>query len=121
MKILIVEDDKDMSWIWNEELKAKKYTVKIAEDGERALDLARSFMPELIILDLILPKKDGMTVLQELKADPVTKNIVVIVSSNLGGDETIKKALALGAADYFAKAQHPIYEIIDKAQKYITK
>lgn len=121
MKILIVEDDKDISWIWKEELKARKHTVKVAEDGEEALVLAKSFLPELILLDLVLPKKDGMTVLEELKADPILKNIVVVVSSNLSNDENIKKALTLGAADYFVKAQHPIYEIIEKVQKYMLK
>ena len=121
MKILIVEDEKDISWIWKEELKIKNHSIKIAEDGEEALSLAKSFMPDVILLDLILPKKNGLTVLAELKADPILKKTIVIVSSNLNDDENIKKAIALGAVDYFVKAQHSIYEIIEKVKKYMAK
>jgi len=121
MKILIAEDNKDISWIWKEGLKAKKHTIKIAEDGEAAISTAKSFLPDVILLDLVMPKKDGMTVLKELKADEKVKNIPVIVLSNLGGDESIKQAMSLGAVDYFVKSQHPVYEIIEKVQKYTDK
>jgi DNA-binding response OmpR family regulator len=119
MKILIVEDDKDISWIWQEGFKSKNHIIKAVEDGEEALKLTKSFLPEMILLDLLLPKKDGMSVLTELKADPNLKDIPVIVLSNLSDDENIKKALSLGAVDYFVKSQHPVYEIIEKVQKYI--
>jgi len=121
MKILIVEDDKDISWIWQEGFKSKNHIIKAAEDGEEALKLVKSFSPEMILLDLLLPKKDGMSVLAELKADSDFKNIPVIVLSNLSNDENIKKALSLGAVDYFVKSQHPVYEIIEKVQQYIEK
>lgn len=121
MKILIVEDDKDILWIWKEGFKAKNHTIKTAEDGEEALMVAKSFIPDIILLDLILPKKDGMSVLAELKADQNLKSIPVIVLSNLSGDENIKKALTAGAVDYFVKSQHPVYEIIEKVQQYIAK
>ena len=121
MKVLIVEDEKEISWIWQEELKNLKHDLKIAEDGEQAIKFAGSFSPEIILLDLVLPKKDGMTVLAELKSDENLKKIPVVVLSNLGGDENIKKALSLGAVDYFVKTQHPIYEVIEKVQKYIEK
>ncbi|MCX6722748.1 MAG: response regulator [Candidatus Staskawiczbacteria bacterium] len=120
MKVLIVEDDKDISWVYQEGLKTKNHKIKIAEDGEVAMVLARSFSPEMIFLDLLLPKKDGMTVLAELKADLDLKTIPVIVLSNLSDDENIKKALTLGAADYFVKSQHPIFEIMEKVQQYMV-
>jgi len=121
MKILIVEDDKDISWIWQEGFKSKNHKIKIAEDGVAALKIAKTFLPEMVLLDLLLPKKDGMSVLADLKADPALKNIPVIVLSNLSDDENIKKALSLGAVDYFVKSQHPVYEIIEKVQAYIAK
>jgi CheY-like chemotaxis protein len=68
-----------------------------------------------------MPKKDGITVLKELKADENLKNIPVIVLSNLGNDENIKQAISLGATDYLVKSQHPVYEVIEKIQKYIEK
>ncbi len=119
MKILIVEDNKDISWIWQEGFKAKNHSIKLAEDGEEAVKMAKSFLPEIVLLDLILPKKDGMDVLKELKADDKLKDIPVIVLSNLSGDENIKKALSLGAVDYYVKSQHPVYEIIEKVQNFM--
>lgn len=119
MKILIVEDEKALSKVLKEELKSAKYDVKVAEDGEEALTLAKSFKPDMVLLDLILPKKDGMAVLAELKADQDLKDVPVVVLSNLAEDENVKKALVGGAVDYFVKTQHSIYEIIEKVQKYI--
>lgn len=121
MKILIVEDEAEISGVWKEELSARDYKIKIAGDGEQAMAMAKSFMPDIILLDLLLPKKDGMTVLAELKADPNLKKIPVVVLSNLEGDENIKKALSLGAENYFVKTQHSIYELIEKVQGYMAK
>lgn len=121
MKILIVEDEEEIAWIWKEELRTKNYKIKIAKDGEEALKLAKSFRPDIILLDLLLPKKSGLDVLQELKADSDLKIIPVVVISNLADDESIKRALTLGAVDYFVKTQHSIYEVVEKVQKYIAK
>jgi len=120
-KVLIVEDEEALSSIVKEEFKNQGYDAKIAKDGEEALKMAKSFRPNILLLDLILPKKGGLDVLKELKADDELKNIPVIVLSNLAEDESIKKALVLGATDYFVKTQHSIYEVIEKVQKYISK
>lgn len=85
------------------------------------MSLVKSFHPDLVLLDLILPKKDGFEVLQELKADPGLKQIPVVVLSNLGQDEEIKKALDLGAVDYLVKVQHPINEVVEKVRKYLIE
>ena len=121
MKILIIEDEKTLSAVMQEELKAKGYDIKIAGDGEVAMKMAKSFRPGIILLDILLPKKNGLDVLADLKADKELKSVPVIIVSNLYEDETIKKALALGAVDYFVKVQHSIYEVIEKIQKYIEK
>jgi DNA-binding response OmpR family regulator len=68
-----------------------------------------------------MPKKNGLDVLQELKADVAFKDMPVIILSNLADDENIKKGLALGAADYFVKTQHSVYEVIEKVQKYLQE
>lgn len=114
MKILIVEDEDALAVVLGEKLKKLEHEVRIAKDGEIAMTLARSFKPALILLDLILPKKDGFSVLKELKADPELSEVPIIVLSNLGEDDNIKKALSLGAKDYFVKSQHPINEIVEK-------
>ncbi|MEK7121932.1 MAG: response regulator, partial [Patescibacteria group bacterium] len=76
---------------------------------------------DLVLLDLLMPKKDGFEVLKEVMNNPELKNLPIIVLSNLGGDEDIKKALALGAKDYFVKTQHPMSEIVEKAKKYESR
>ena len=119
MKVLIVEDEEALSNIVREELSGEGHDCKIAKDGEEAISLASSFRPDIILLDLILPKKNGLDVLAELKDNMDLKTRPVIVLSNLAEDETIKKALSLGAADYFVKSQHSIYEVLEKIQKYI--
>ncbi len=116
MKILIVEDEESLAFVLKEKLDKSGFETKVAKDGETALTLARAFKPELILLDLVLPKKDGFSVLRELKADPELEIVPVIVLSNLGEDENIKKAFALGAKDYFVKSQHPINEIVEKIE-----
>ncbi|MEK9174700.1 MAG: response regulator [Patescibacteria group bacterium] len=70
----------------------------------------------MILLDLLMPKKDGFYVLEVVKNNPEWKLIPVLVLSNLGGDEEIKKAIALGADDYFVKSQHPVEDVIQKVK-----
>lgn len=121
MKILVVEDEQILAKVFEEKFVKAHYEVKIASDGDAALDLAKSFAPDLIILDLVLPKKNGFNVLEELKADDKFKTTPVIVVSNLGEDDDIKRALSLGAVDYFVKAQHPINEIVEKVKRELIK
>jgi DNA-binding response OmpR family regulator len=121
MKILIVEDEKILSMVLEEKFKDEAFDTKVAADGEEAMAFAASFSPDIILLDLILPKKDGFEVLKELKSDPKLQDITVIVLSNLGEDDEIKKALSLGAKDYFVKVQHPISEIVEKVKAYLLK
>lgn len=121
MKILIVEDEEVLAKVLEEKLTNENFQVKIAGDGEMALSSAESFRPNLILLDLILPKKHGLVVLDELKANPELKSIPVIILSNLDDDENIKKSLRLGAVDYFVKSQHPLQEIVEKVKEYILK
>jgi len=119
MKILIVEDEEALFNVLRERFANEGYEVGIAEDGEKAIIEARKFKPDIILLDLILPKKDGLSVLEELKADAELKAIPVIILSNLAEDDSIKKGLALGAQDYFVKTQHPIGEVVEKVDSYI--
>lgn len=115
-KILIVEDEEALAKVLEEKFQREKFEVKIAVDGETGVEAVRQFRPDMILLDLILPKKSGFDVLKEIKADPELERIPVIVLSNLGEDESIKEALALGAKDYFVKTQHPINEVVEKVR-----
>ena len=121
MKILIVEDEDVLSLVLEEKFKNEGYEIMIAKDGGEAQPKAEKFKPDIILLDLILPKKGGLEVLESLKSNSELKQIPVIVLSNLEGDETIKKALSLGAVDYFVKTQHPIAEIVEKVGLFFTE
>ena len=121
MKILIVEDEEVLALVLKEKLELDHFEVQTAVDGEAGLAAVGSFRPDFILLDLVMPKKTGMEVLEELKASPQFKDIPVIVLSNLDTDADIKKALALGALDYFVKAHHPINEIVEKVKTYSLK
>lgn len=114
MKILVVEDEEALAKIFAEKLNEAGYMIEVAADGEVALSLAKSFSPDGIVLDLRIPKKDGFEVLEALKKDDALKAIPVIVVSNLMLDTDIKRALQLGAVDYYVKSEHPINAIIDK-------
>jgi DNA-binding response OmpR family regulator len=103
-KILIAEDDVFLSKIYKIHLK-DEFRLIIAKDGEEAIAKIKSSKPDLIILDIVMPKKSGIEVIEEIKNDPETKDIPIIVISNLGQDNDVQKALDLGANDYLIKAQ----------------
>jgi len=121
MKILIVEDEEILAKVLEEKFENSGFKVAIASDGESVLSTAKKFNPDIMLLDIILPKLDGIEVLTRLKEDEDLKNIPVIMLSNLNDDEKIKQALSLGAVDYMTKIQHPINEVIEKVNRYILK
>jgi DNA-binding response OmpR family regulator len=121
MKILVVEDEQVLADVLQKKFEEAKYETKIASNGQIGVDLAKSFKPDVIVLDLVLPKKNGFDVLKELKASNNFKSTPIIVVSNLGEDQDIKRALSLGAVDYFVKARHPINEIVDKVKAVSIK
>jgi len=118
-KVLIVEDEKILADVEAEEFRSRGYEVQVAENGDEAMGQVKTFKPDLIVLDLIMPKKGGLAVLKELKDDPELKDIPVVVLTNLSEDKSVKDAMELGAADYFVKTENAIYEMADKAQNYL--
>lgn len=117
--VLIVEDEEFLSLALKDNLTVESCTVDIAVNGDEALDRMRKKKPDLILLDLLMPKRDGFYVLEEVKKNPEWKLIPVLVLSNLGGDAEIKRALEMGADDYFVKSQHPIEEVIERVKEYL--
>ena len=114
--ILIVEDEDFLMRVLQDSFVAEGYAVETAADGIEAMERIQKKKPNLILLDLLMPKKDGFYVLEVVKNNPEWKLIPVLVLSNLGGDEEIKKAIALGADDYFVKSQHPVEDVIQKVK-----
>lgn len=118
--VLVVEDEEFLTQALQDNLTAEGCAVSTAANGDEALGQVRKHRPDIILLDLLIPKKDGFAVLEELKANPEWRMIPVIVLSNLGGDAEIKRALQLGADDYFVKSQHPIQEVVEKVKEYLS-
>jgi len=117
-KILICEDDEILSKVLKEELEESGFDVKHVIDGEAGVQEAQSFKPDLILCDVLMPKKTGFEALEELKASPITKDIPVIMLTMLGSDDDIKKGLKLGANDYIVKSQHAVGEIVEKVKAF---
>lgn len=120
-KILIVEDDRALVTVLRDELGGHGFSASVAGDGEEALKKMRASQPDLVLLDLVMPVMDGFSVLEEMRGDDGLRDIPVVVLSNLGEDDDIKRALKLGALDYFVKAQHPIKEIAEKINQVLIK
>ena len=102
-RILIVDDDPMIRRFLGALLSASGYEVHEAEDGEAALESAGSLKPRLILLDLILPFRDGFEVIQSLKGDPATRGIPILILSVKDREEDVVKGLSLGADDYMTK------------------
>lgn len=119
-KILLAEDDKFISIAYRDGLSKAGFEVVYASDGAEALALARSGSPDLILLDLIMPVKNGFETLEEIQKDEKLSQIPVIVLSNLGQETDIAKAKDLGANDYLIKSNYSLSEVIKIISKYIS-
>ncbi|OHA01713.1 MAG: hypothetical protein A3C12_03265 [Candidatus Sungbacteria bacterium RIFCSPHIGHO2_02_FULL_49_20] len=120
-KVLVIEDELNLCKSIEEILSAEGYTVVTASDGEEGLRLAVSETPDLVLLDLILPKKDGFSVLKELRENEATSKIPVIVLSNLGEMEDVGRVLELGANRYLVKTDYKLAEVVEKVKETLNK
>lgn len=121
MVILLVEDDQMISRAYQIGMKREGFAVVPAFDGSEALEILKRTIPNIILLDLIMPNKNGFDVLTELKADQRLKNIPVIILSNLGQEADVERGKALGAVDYLIKSDLSINDVITKVNKYLNK
>lgn len=118
-RILIVEDDKFLGSLLARKLEKEEFIVSLATNGVEALNKINESLPNLILLDLILPNMNGFEILEILKKNQKTKDTPVIILSNLGQKEDIEKSLKLGAADYFVKAYSTPQEIVEKIKIFL--
>ena len=117
--ILIVEDDEFLRSLTAKRLKKENYHIEVAVDGENAISMFESLKPDLILLDLLLPGKDGFEVLKKIRSTEAIKSLPVIVFSNLGQREDIEKAKALGVDDFLIKANFTLDDVVGKIKKLI--
>ena len=119
-RILVAEDDRFLRKAAEMALKRQGYTVLTAANGEEALRTARSVLPDLILLDLIMPKLNGFDVLQALKKDAPTAHIPVIILSNLGQDRDVQQALDAGASAYLIKTDLSLQGLVQRVEEALT-
>lgn len=120
-KILIAEDEEIMLNLLQKKLAQEGYEILIAKDGEEGLRLMREVKPDLVLLDIIMPKLGGFEVMEEMQKDSELKDIPIIVVSNSGQPVEIDKAQSLGAKDWLIKTEFDPKEVIEKVVKQIGK
>ncbi len=117
--VLLVEDDVFLANIYEKKFELEGFKTSVADNGEKGLAEAKRKQPDIILLDILLPKLDGFAVLSKLKADPATKDIPVILLTNLGQKDDVEKGLESGAVDYLIKAHFKPSEVVEKVRKVL--
>ena len=118
-KILIIEDDPYVQRMYKRMFSHNHYDLILASKGDEGIELARKNNPDVILLDIMLPGKNGLEVLEDLKNSPETKKIPVIMLTNLGDEEVVRQAKNLGADFYMVKADFSPNEVLEMIEKYI--
>lgn len=118
-KILIIEDDPLMSRMYQKIFTFEGYQVEIAADGLEGITKARTVQPTLILLDIMMPKMNGLQALEQLKADPATKNIPVVMLTNLAGTQDAETALSKGAVKYIIKSEYDPKQVADLVEEIL--
>ncbi len=119
-KILIVEDDRYISKMYQLKLSLEGYEVEVAENGKDGVDKVKEFMPNIILLDILMPELDGFEVLKIIKGDDATKDIPVLIMSNLGQEDHVEKGMKLGAVGYIVKSQYTPSKVVEKIKSIIA-
>jgi CheY-like chemotaxis protein len=118
MKILLIEDDELMSRMYMRILEAEGFEVTVVNISSNTIEIATQKQPELILLDIMMPNSDGLEVLTQLKQNPNTSSIPVIMLSNLSTDNVISEAFTKGAQGYLVKSQTSNEELLEQIKKY---
>jgi DNA-binding response OmpR family regulator len=119
IKILLAEDDIQLVDMYNRKFELEGFEVKTAEDGQKALETLKDFVPDVILLDIMMPQVTGLEVLEEIKKDDRLKDALVIMLTNLADEKTAEKIYELGATDYLVKAEMTPLEVCNKVKELI--
>lgn len=120
-KILIVEDDESLSEVLRERFDNEDFDVLVAKDGEKGLTLALDKQPDVILLDIVMPKVDGLTMLKNLRAQEKGRTSRVIVMTNLSDSKEVHAALANGAHDFLVKSDWTIADIVESVRHQLNE
>lgn len=119
--VVLIEDEEMLANMYETKFKNEGFDIRKALDGEAGLKLIEESAPDLILLDIIMPKLDGFSVLKRIKENAKTKSVPVILLTNLGQDEDIKKGQSLGAVGYLVKANLTPAEVVAKVKDFLKK
>ncbi len=117
-KVLVIEDDRFLVKAYEAKLKGEGFSVSVAHDGEEGIAKIEAEKPDIILLDLIMPRMDGFDVLEEMQKHKEWKKIPVLILTNLGQEDDRKRGLKLGAKDYIVKADYSLAQIVDLIKKH---
>lgn len=121
LSIVLVEDDSFISGMYQTKLSSQGFQVELFEDGEQAAArLAQDPLPDLVLLDVVLPKKDGFEILEELRGNARTQKLPVILLTNLGQKPDVERGVKLGADDYIIKAHYTPSEVVEKIKQVLA-
>ena len=120
-KILIIEDDPFLSEVYSAKFSQSGFRTEVATDGKKGLEKIKASKPDLVLLDIVLPKMDGFDLLKTIKEDDQFKEIPVILLTNLGQKNEVEKGLALGADEYIIKAHFTPTAIVAKVKEVLEK
>ncbi len=120
-KVLLVEDDEMLHGMYTQKFKNQGYEVVSAYNGADGVKLAETEQPDIILLDVIMPKMDGFVALKKIRKGETTSKIPVVLLTNLGQEEDVRKGRELGANDYFIKANHTPQEVVDKVKALLSQ
>ncbi len=119
-KILIIEDDRYISKMYQLKLSLDGFDVQVADDGRIGVDKVREFKPDIILTDILMPEMDGFEVIKIVKGDPETKDIPILIMSNLGQEDHIQKGLEMGAMGYIVKSQYTPSKVVEKIKEILA-
>ncbi len=117
--LLLVEDDPFLAELYTIKFREAGNEVLAAADGKEGLEVMKKEKPDVVLLDVVLPKMDGLEVLQAVKNDPELSRIPIILLTNLGQKEDVEKGLKLGARSYLVKADHTPSEVVKKVEELL--
>ncbi len=118
-KILLIEDEDVIIDLLQRKLEKEGYEIEVAHDGQEGLDKMKKIKPDLVLLDIIMPKLGGLEVMEKKKKDPGLRNIPVIIISNSGQPVELERAKKLGAKDWLIKTEFDPQEVVEKVKKEI--
>lgn len=119
IKILLAEDDLQLVDMYNRKFELEGFDAKIAEDGQKALEILEDFDPDIMLLDIMMPKVTGLEVLEKVKANPKFADTLVVMLTNLADEKTAERIYELGATDYIVKAEMTPLEVSTRVKELI--